>query len=485
MIAPAGSHILITDDLAETRQSLAALLRSRGYKVSLASSAGEALQVLGREQIHLLLTDLEMPGMGGMDLTAEVVRDWPNTPVVILTGHGGIETAVQAMRIGAVDFIAKNGQPNELLARLQKRLEERQLRSEFSRLSAEVKKQGRYGEIIGSNARMREIFGIIEKVADKPSQILIQGENGTGKELIARAIHDRSLAKRVPTDLSDSERDHLLKHQEVQSPYYPVNCGAFARSLLESQLFGHKKGAFTGAIADQEGYFAAARQGTLFLDEITELDLDLQVKLLRAIQEREVTPLGSTQPIGVTARLITATNQDVSKLVADKGFRADLYYRINVVNISVPPLRERVDDIPLLVDYFLQSIAREYGMAAKEVSSPVMEAFQSYNWPGNVRELQNSIERGFVLGVSDRTIELEDLPPEILEVIRPTHVTIQSGDSDHVFPTFDHVVREHLVRALQASRGVKARAAALLGIDRNRLYRLIEKYKINGGELGS
>lgn len=484
MIASAGSHILVTDDQSTMRESLGTMLRNQGYQVTTAASGQEALEILQREQVHLLLTDLQMPGMDGMALTSQVVREWPNTPVVILTGHGKIDTAVQAMRLGAVDFLDKEGQPSELLARLQRRLEERHLRSEVSRLSAEVKKQGRYGEIIGANARMREIFEIIEKVADKPSQVLIQGENGTGKELIARAIHDRSIEKKIPADLSASEREHLVKGQAVQSPYFPVNCGAFARNLLESQLFGHKKGAFTGAIADQEGYFVAARHGTLFLDEITELDLDLQVKLLRAIQEREVTPLGSTQPIGTNARLITATNLDIGRLVTDKGFRADLYYRINVVNIHVPPLRERVDDIPLLVDYFLKAIAEDYGMAGKEVGGPVMEAFQTYSWPGNVRELQNAIERGFVLGRSDRRIELEDLPPEILEAVRPGRTTTRSDD-DHVFPTFDHVVREHLVRALQACRGVKARAATLLKIDRNRLYRLIEKYQINGRELGA
>ncbi len=475
MIGYPGHRVLVCDDQATVLESLSRILHVDGYQVSVAKTGQEAIAILGREPINLLITDLQMPGMGGMELLEEVLREWPNVPVMILTAHGSVESAVEAMRLGAVDFLTKPIEPKELTVRLQKRLDERNLRTEIFRLSSEVRRSGRYGEIIGANKRMREIFEVIERVAKKPFQVLIQGEPGTGKERIARAIHNRSLENKLPEGLSEQEREHLTKMGEVRAPYIAVNCGAFSRNLLESQLFGHKKGTFTGAIADQEGVFVAARNGTLFLDEITEIDFDLQVKLLRAIQEREVTPLGSTQPVPISARIITATNQDIAKLVERNEFRPDLFYRVNVVNIQIPPLRERVDDIPLLVDFFLKSIAKAHSLAPREVTQPVMEAFQSYDWPGNVRELQNVIERAFALGKDDRRITLDDLPQELL---RACGGSAGIGDNDQVFPTYDSVVRDHIVRALQASGGVKSRAAGMLRIDRNRLYRLMEKYAI-------
>ncbi|MCA8961011.1 MAG: sigma-54-dependent Fis family transcriptional regulator, partial [Planctomycetes bacterium] len=385
MIAPAAQRILITDDDANVLESLSQVLLLEGYQVVTAPSAAEALAILRREPIHLLITDMRMPKMNGLDLTREVLKEWPNLPVVILTAHGTVREAVESMRIGAVDFLMKPLGPEELLVKVSKRLEERAMRAEVFRLSAQVRKRGRFADIIGSNARMRQIFADIEAVAGRPVVVLIQGEPGTGKELIARAIHRRSIEMKLPDGLSEPELKHLRDVAEVKSPYVPVNCGALARNLLESQLFGHKRGSFTGAIADQEGMFVAAGNGTLFLDEITELDLDLQVRLLRALEEREVIPVGSTRPVRVSARVITATNQNIQALVQAKRFRSDLYWRINVVNVDVPPLRERVDDIPLLVDYFQQSFARSYGVAPREVEAPVMEAFQSYRWPGNVR----------------------------------------------------------------------------------------------------
>ncbi|MFN0059829.1 MAG: sigma-54-dependent transcriptional regulator [Planctomycetota bacterium] len=479
MIAAAGNRILITDDEMQTLESLAGILRANGYAVSSARSAAEALALMRREPFQLLITDMQMPNMDGLELAREARKEWPNLPVVILTGHGTIDHAVNSMRLGAADFIVKPLDPTQLLVRIERCLEERALRSEVSRLSEAVRRSGRYGEIIGANRAMREIFDVIERVANRPSIVLIHGEPGTGKELIARAIHRRNLDMRLPPDLSPSEREHLRKSAEVNSPYIGVNCGAFARNLLESQLFGHKKGTFTGAIADQEGVFVAARHGTLFLDEITELDIDLQVNLLRAIAEREVTPLGATQSQPVHARIITATNRDIAQLVKDGKFRADLYYRINVVNIHVPPLRERIDDLPLLVDYFMQSVARSYRVAPREVTRPVMETFQSYSWPGNVRELQNVIERAFALGRDDARLTVADLPLELAQSTEP-RVESKNGD-EHVFPSLDQIVRGHIVRALQASRGVKSRAATLLRIDRNRLYRFMDRYRIERG----
>lgn len=467
MTTPTGKTILIADDEVRLLELCVRELREAGHEVRTCNTGAAALEILGDEPIDLMVADLQMPGMGGLELTEAVHREWPNLPVIILTGHASVENAVDAMRMGVSDYVCKPVDPPELMVRVEKGLKLSALLSDNARLSTQVGEAGRYGEIVGINPKMQEVFQIIQRVADTPSRVLIQGEPGTGKELIARAIHEQSLtamADRVPGVQIAAE-----------CPYVAVNCGAFSRNLLESQLFGHKKGTFTGAVADQEGVFVAARQGTLFLDEITELDLDLQVKLLRAIQEQEVTPLGSTRPVPIRARVITATNRPIAELVAAGAFRADLYYRVNVVNIQVPPLRERVDDIPLLVEYFLKRTAHNYHVAPREVTSQVLEAFQSYEWPGNVRELQNVIERAFALGSDENAIHLTDLPQDLLRGIS------QCADSDgrHVFPTYDQIVRSHLVRALQASRGVKTRAASLLKIDRNRLYRLMKKYEIS------
>lgn len=470
MINLAGNRILIADDDPAILQTFSELLEGEGYAVSTARSGEEAVAVLERESIGLVVADLQMPNMGGMELTRRVMRDWSHIPVLILTGHATVESAVEAMHVGALDYLLKPLDPPQLLVRVAKGLKLGALRVENRRLSDQVQRDGRFGEIVGINPKMQEIFRVIERVADTPSRVLIEGEPGTGKELIARAIHNGA-----NEGWSDDGGD------PVERPYVAVNCGAFSRNLLESQLFGHKKGTFTGAIADQEGVFVAARAGTLFLDEITELDLDLQVKLLRAIQEEEVTPLGATQPVPIHARIITATNQPIAELVRESRFRADLFYRINVVNIQVPPLRDRVDDVPLLVDYFLGRTAREYRVAPREVNSRVMEAFQSYDWPGNVRELQNVIERAFALGQDESRITEDDLPPDLLRRIESGSAQGQGRDSR--FPSFDQVIRSHVVRALQVSRGVKTRAAGLLGIDRNRLYRLMKKYEIPmGGE---
>ena len=465
MISPRGARILIADDEPAIRRTLAEILRRDGYRVSVAASGQAALDVLRREPVKLVIADLSMPGMDGLELTRNIVADWPTVPVMILTGHGSIEAAVQAMRVGASDFLLKPLDPGELLVRISRSLDMSNLRSQHSRLVREAKRVGHYGDMIGTNREMKKIFKIIERVAEMPSQVLIEGEPGTGKELIARAIHDRSLELRTGGKSS------------ADFPYIAVNCGAFSRTLLESQLFGHKKGAFTGAVADQEGVFVAAGYGTLFLDEITELHIDLQVKLLRAIQEREVTPLGSTQAVPIHARILTATNRAIHDLARQGEFRPDLFYRINVVNIKVPPLRERVDDVPILVRYFLRSTAEKYGMEPREPSDDVMEAFMSYSWPGNVRELQNVIERSFALGRYDGRLSIEDLPQDLLAKVRRAAGDPEAGEP--LFPSYDQVVRNHVVSALQASRGVKSRAAELLRIDRNRLYRLMRKYEIS------
>ncbi len=476
MIRSGGSRILIVDDEPAVLSSFKAILSSAGYDVISALGGEEALRLLRRETIELVISDLQMPHMSGLELTRRVVQEWPQIPVVILTADHGLGSAMESLRLGAVDFLVKPLAPEELLVRVKKRLEEGEQRTALSRLSAVVRKTGRYGQIIGANLKMRQIFEVIEKVAGKPSLVLIEGDPGTGKELIARAIHEKSVALRKASSAPPSARGRSPAEGDgVDYPWVAVNCGAIAPSLLESALFGHKKGAFTGAIADQQGYFVAAGLGTLFLDEISELDFELQVKLLRVIQERQVIPLGCTEAEEVHARIITATNQPIRELVRTGKFRAELYWRINVVNIHVPPLCERLDDIPLLVEYFLSSIAKRYGVALREVSPPVLEALQSYHWPGNVRELENVLERAFALGGDPRRITVGDLPAELVGGSgRGVDPSLK-----HFFPSYEQFVRGHIEEALVVTGGVRAHAAQILGVDRNRLRRLIKRYSVD------
>ena len=332
---------------------------------------------------------------------------------------------------------------------------------------------------------MREIFEVIDRIAGAPSPVLIEGEPGTGKELIAKAVHDRRV-EFLRERAGDSE------FSEAEHPFMGVNCGAFSRTLLESQLFGHRKGAFTGAIQDQHGVFVAARHGSLFLDEITELEIDLQVKLLRALQQREVTPLGSTEAATIHARIITATNRPILEWVRRGEFRDDLYYRIHVVGIQVPPLRERRGDIQLLSAHFLESVAASYEVPARELSNEALEIFLSYPWPGNVRELRNVIERAYALGRRSDRIDPEDLPPELSSGLSArgslgggTGVAGARSGRRQDFRPLEMLIRDHIVEALQMVGGVRVHAAELLGIHRNRLARLIEKYGIDVSGDGS
>jgi len=480
MTRDGGSRVLLVDDEEEVLEGLELILGGAGYRVDRARSGAEALDRLSRESYDLILTDLQMPGMHGRDLVITLVRECPETPVVVLTAHGTVSQAVETMQLGAVDYLVKPIDPAELLIRIGRRLEDQAVREESLRLRRLLSESGHAG-IWGRDPKLLAIFDVIERVAGIPSAVFIQGEPGTGKELIARAIHDRrvELLRERAEGPFDPERH----------PFVGVNCGAFSRQLLESQLFGHVKGAFTGAIADQEGVFVAADRGTLFLDEITELDTDLQVKLLRALQEREVTPIGSNRPVRVHARIITATNRPVADLVRSGKFRDDLYYRINVVGIDVPPLRERRSDIPILCERFIQSISQSYETAPKLLAREVIDAFQSYPWPGNVRELQNVIERAFALGRHPDRIVAEDIPVEILRAggaawrEPPAGAAAGPLGGERGFPTLAELTARHIREALVRERGVISRAATALGIDRHRLARLIERAGIDVGEI--
>jgi len=448
---PAPVRLLLVEDEVNMVRTLTKILERKGYEVHGACTGQEALERLSATTYDLVITDLNMPVMDGMELLREIRLRQLNPAIIVLTGHGTIQSAVEAMKLGAGDYLIKPCHPDELLLVAARLLEVRQLRHEVTQLRRQLGQADRLGEIIGKSPRMREIYEVIEAVSQNKSNVLLSGENGTGKELVARTIH--------------------AKGALAPKPFLAINCGALSETLLESQLFGHRKGAFTGAIDDHDGVFQAADGGTLFLDEISEIPLPLQVKFLRAIQEKEVTPLGSTRPVRVDVRIIAATNRNLEEAVRDGAFRTDLFYRLNVVPIHLPPLRERREDIPLLVERFIEEFSQTYGVEPKRVTPEAMTRIIDYDWPGNIRELQNAIERAFALS-SEPEVTLKDLPPAIL---RSENVARNAEPVAGLLP-LEEAERRSIVAALQRSGGNKNQAARLLGIDRQRLYRKIEKY---------
>ena len=448
----AAPRTLLVEDEANMVRTLAKILERKGYTVDAASTGEEALRRLSERTYDLLITDLNMPVMDGLQLLREMKERQIAPATIVLTGHGTIQSAVEAMKLGAGDYLIKPCHPDELLMVAARLLELRQLRREVQFLRKQTGVGDRYGEIIGKSPRMREIYDVIEAVSQNKSNVLLSGENGTGKELVARTIHNKGAL--------------------ASQSFLAINCGALSETLLESQLFGHRKGSFTSAIEDHEGVFQAADGGTLFLDEITEIPLPLQVKFLRAIQEKEVTPLGSTRPIRVDVRIIAATNRDVETAVKSGSFRTDLFYRLNVVPIHLPPLRERPEDIPLLVNHFIQEYSRIYGVEPKWVTPEALQRLVDYGWPGNIRELQNAIERAFALS-SQPEITPKDLPAAILRGPDPTPAEITDP-----LP-LEEIERRNILAALHRSGGNKNEAARILGIDRQRLYRKIEKYGLD------
>jgi DNA-binding NtrC family response regulator len=446
------ARILLVEDEANMIRTLTRILERKGYAVTGANNGRQALDRLLQAPFDLVITDLNMPEMDGMQLLREMNTRELNPATIVLTGHGTIQSAVEAMKLGADDYLIKPCAPDELLLVAERVLEMRRLRREVQQLKRELKRYDRFGEIIGRSPKMQEIYNVIDAVSQNKSNVLLTGENGTGKELIARTIHNKS----------------PLANQ----PFVAINCGALSETLLESQLFGHRRGSFTGAIEDHEGVFQAAEGGTLLLDEIAEIPLSLQVKFLRAIQEKEVTPLGSNRPVRVDVRIIASTNRDLEMQVQRGQFRSDLFYRLNVVPIHLPSLRERREDIPLLVAHFIRDFSRAYGVEPKRVTPEAMERIAAYHWPGNIRELQNAIERAFALSPS-REIAPEDLPPAVLRAaIAP----------DEPLPEpipFEDLERRNILAALRSAGGNKNEAARILGIDRQRLYRKIEKYGLD------
>jgi len=440
-------NVLVVDDDHDMRALLRDVLEEHGYKVTLAQNGQEALKNLREGEYPVVLTDLRMKGIQGIELLAEIKRSFPDTNVVLMTAFGSVETALEAMKQGASDYLMKPVKNDDLLRVTERSFREALLRSEINRLRREVNKEYSFSQILGKSKPMREIFDLIRRVADSPTNILITGESGTGKELVAKALHYNSERK--------------------DGAFVAVNCAAIPEQLLESELFGHMRGAFTDAKVDKRGLFEEAAKGTLFLDEISELPLMLQAKLLRAIQEKEIRRLGANRSIAVDTRLIAATNLNLSEEVKAKRFREDLYYRLNVIEMRLPPLRERREDIPLLVDAFLKKFGQARGKDVKGVSESTLALLIDYAWPGNVRELENVIERAVTLSRGDKILP-DDLPATIQGSRGDRRVLDEAAEKMH---PLHEIEKEYIKKILEKMGGNKYQAAQVLGIDRKTLYR--------------
>lgn len=429
------------------RSLLRDVLQERGHHVSVASSGREALKQLSEGDYGVVLTDLRMKEMQGLELLEEVRRDYADINVILMTAFGSIETAVEAMKKGACDYLVKPIKTEELVRVTERAIRESALRQEVNRLRREIHQEYSFHQILGKSKAIREVFDLIRRVAESPTNVLITGESGTGKELVAKAIHYNS-----------ERRD---------APFVPVNCAAIPETLLESELFGHTKGAFTDAKAEKPGLFEEAHKGTLFLDEISELPLMLQAKLLRAIQEREIRRIGATRPSPTDVRIIASTNLALADEVKAKRFREDLFYRLNVIEIRIPPLRERREDIPLLAEAFLRKYASAGHKQSLVISESTYSLLMDYPWPGNVRELENAIERAVTLARGEK-VSPEDLPPAILGARGDWRIIDQAAE--RTLP-LGEVEREYILCILEKTGGNKYQAAQILGIDRKTLYR--------------
>jgi len=445
------ARILLVEDEPNMARTLAKNLERAGYAVTHAANGEAALATLAHESYDVVLTDLKMPVLDGMGLLRALHERAIGTSVIVLTGYGTIESAVEAMKLGAADYLIKDARPQEVLLTIERTLKLQALERENARLRTEIGRFEGIGELVGASDAMQAVYRLVDAVSQTKSTVLVSGESGTGKELVARTIHRQSPV--------------------AAAPFVAINCAGLSETLLDSQLFGHRRGAFTSAVSDHDGVFRAAAGGTLLLDEVAEIPLSLQAKFLRAIQEREVTPLGSTRPIPVDVRLIAATNRDMDAEVRAGRFRADLFYRLNVVHIEVPPLRARRDDIPHLVTHFMRLYSERYRVAPKRIAPDALARITAYDWPGNVRELQNAIERAFALSASDVITEAE-LPPSVAG--RATRFPVERADGS--LPTLAEAEARLVAAALAESDGNKNEAARRLGIDRQRLYRKIAKY---------
>jgi DNA-binding NtrC family response regulator len=454
----ASEKILIVDDEEGMRRLLGRVLAREGYETVVVASGAEALQQVAADQFDLVITDIVMPGMGGLELLREVKAYDPALPIIVITAYGTVESAVQALRAGAYDYITKPFETDEIKLTVAKALERERLLAENRYLHQELEERYSFSGIVGSAAVMRRVFETASSVAASTASVLITGESGTGKELIARSIHFSSLRK--------------------EKPFIVLNCAALSEGVLESELFGHERGAFTGAVATKKGRFELAHEGTLFIDEVGEMSLAAQVKLLRVIQEHEFERVGGTRTIRTDVRIVAATNKNLEAEVKRGSFREDLFYRLNVVNIHIPPLRERREDIEPLARHFLQKFARETGKKIDQLSPRTLSCLLAYDWPGNVRELQNVIERAVVLAKSG-VITPRDLPQGLQG---PDQICLQLPErGGSLTEILEDLERQLILQTLHREEGSQTRAAAALGIKRTTLRYKMEKYRLLDG----
>ena len=448
-------QILIVDDEKNIRSGLSKALSLEGYDTLTAEDGQEGWDLVNSSDVDLIISDLRMPRLSGEELLKRVSSAYPTLPVIILTGHGTVESAVQAMQNGAFDFVTKPINLDRLVLLVKRALANRELHQQHEALKREVdqlKLQYGYGAIIGKSAKMRKMMEAIRQVADTKASVLITGESGTGKELVADAVHEFS--------------------SRSNGPYVKVHCAALSESLLESELFGHEKGAFTGALSRKKGRFELSDKGTIFLDEIGEINAQVQIKILRVLQEKTFERVGGEETIQVDTRIISATNKDLKEEIEKGSFREDLFYRLNVVNIEVPPLRERKEDIPLLMTSFLHEFNEENGREIQGFTQKAQSILYSYSWPGNIRELRNCIESALVMCRGDQ-IDLEDLPLHVRSGVTDDQISIQLGLS------LSEAEKEIIRATLAFCNGNKSKTAEVLGIGRKTLHRKIQEYQID------
>jgi two-component system response regulator AtoC len=452
-----ATKVFVVDDEREMVELVQLGLKKRGFHIVTFGSGADAIAALPSHDVDVVVTDLNMKGMTGLEVCQHIVADRPDLPVIMLTAFGSFETAVGAIRAGAYDFVTKPVEIEALAIAIRRAAEHRALRGEIKRLREVVASTRGRGDLIGASPTMQQIYTLIDQVSGTDATVLITGESGTGKEVVAREVHNRSRRK--------------------DGPFVAINCAAVPEALLESELFGHAKGAFTDAKQSRQGLFQQAHGGTLFLDEIGEMALALQPKLLRAIQERKVRPVGAETEITIDVRLIAATNRELEEMVEDKRFREDLYYRINVIHIPLPPLRARGGDVLLLAQHMLRQYAAVFDKKVLGLSPAAAERLVAYDWPGNVRELGNCLERAVALAHFEE-IQVEDLPDKIRNRQTPRSQALSGNDVPELL-TLEEVERRHVLRVLEACHGNRTDAAKILGLDRKTLYRKLLRWGVS------
>jgi two-component system response regulator HydG len=443
----------MVDDERALCEALQDFLHKRGFEVTCRATAQDGLDALRHEAFDAVVTDIRLGGMDGLELCQRIVESWPNTPTIVMTAFGSMDVAVAAIRAGAYDFLVKPVEGEALVVALQRAIEHRRLQDEVRTLRRVVEESTRFGNLMGGSAAMARVYDLLGRIANSPATVLITGESGTGKEVAARALHERGPRK--------------------GKPFVAVNCSAVPEALLESELFGHARGAFTDARAARAGLLLQANGGTMLLDEIGDMPLSLQPKLLRALQERTLRPVGGDEEVPFDVRIVATTNRDLRALVEEERFREDLYFRINVIHVEMPPLRARGGDVLLLAQYFVDVHAARAGKRVAGISPAAAQKLLAYNWPGNVRELQNCIERAIALTQYEK-IMAEDLPDPVRDY-RRSHVIVAGDDPSELVPLAE-VERRYVLRVLEAVGGNKTSAAQILGVTRKTLYRKLEEY---------